>query len=51
MDQDIEALLQAYQPCQLVKNTPSALPLHLWLLLSKPWMPFHMDFAFNVCMQ
>ena len=45
MDQDIEALVQACQPCQLVKNAPSTSPLHPWLWPSKPWVRIHIDFA------
>lgn len=45
MDQDIEALVQACQPCQLTRNTPSAAPLHPWLWPSKPWVRIHVDFA------
>ena len=45
MDQDIEALVQACQPCQLTRNTLSAAPLHPWLWPSKPWVRIHVDFA------
>ena len=45
MDQDIEALVQACQPCQLTRNTPSAAPLHPWLWPSKPWVRIHVDFV------
>ena len=45
MDQDIEVLVQACQPCQLVKNTPSVSLLHPWLWPSKPWVRVHIDFA------
>ena len=46
MDRDIEALVQACQPChQSVKNSSSASPLHPWLWPSKPWVRIHIDFA------
>ena len=43
--QDIEALVQACQPCQSVKNSPSASPLYPWLWPSKLWVRIHIDFA------
>ena len=45
MDRDIEALVQACQPCQSVKNALSSSPLHPWLWRSKPWVCIHVDFA------
>ena len=45
MDKDIEALVQACQPCQQIRNAPSASPLHPWLWPSKPWIRIHVDFA------
>ena len=45
MDRDIEALVQACQPSQSIKNVPSASPLHPWLWPSKPWVRIHVDFA------
>ena len=44
MDRDIEALVQACQLCQSVKNSPSASPLHPWLWPSKPRVCIHADF-------
>ena len=45
MDQDIEALVQACQPYQLVKNIPFVSLLHPWLWASKPWVCVHIDLA------
>ena len=45
VDQDIERVVRSCLPCQTVRNTPLATPLHPWLWPSKPWRRVHVDFA------
>ena len=45
LDQDIEDLVKACQPCQSVKQAPPAAPMHPWTWPSEPWKRVHIDFA------
>ena len=45
MDEDIKNMVKACLPCQSVKSSPPAAPLHPWLWPSKPWSRVHIDFA------
>ena len=45
MDKAIENVAQACLPCQAVKASPPAAPLHPWLWPNSPWNRIHMDFA------
>ena len=45
MDKAIENVAQVCLPCQAVKASPPAAPLHPWLWPNSPWTRIHMDFA------
>eukprot|EP00731_Ephydatia_muelleri_P039008 Em1040g1a len=45
LDTELEHLAKSCIPCQEVKLTPPAAPLHPWVWPSLPWQRIHVDFA------
>ena len=45
LGQDLEQLTSSCVPCQAVKQSPPAMPLHPWIWPSRPWQQIHVDFA------
>lgn len=45
IDEEIESLVKACQPCAEVKKNPKKMPLHTWEIPEENWSRIHIDYA------